>query len=93
MHQEPHVVLEVGYSGLQKTALLMKPRVSLQDSALRNGNFSLRIDPVRSEDVGLYEAQVKYKTEIHSCHVELGVITGRRGWKTWRMLILGPGRL
>ncbi|NXL24370.1 LAG3 protein, partial [Setophaga kirtlandii] len=53
----------------------MKPRVSLQDSALRNGNFSLRIDPVRSEDVGLYEAQVKYRTEVHSCHVELGVIT------------------
>ncbi|KAL2311363.1 hypothetical protein Nmel_003064 [Mimus melanotis] len=75
VHQEPHVVLEVGYSGLQKTAQLMKPRVSLQDSTLRNGNFSLRIDPVRSEDVGLYEAQVKYKTEVHSCHVELGVIT------------------
>ncbi|NXO71026.1 LAG3 protein, partial [Phainopepla nitens] len=53
----------------------MKPRVSLQDSAFRNGNFSLRIDPVRSEDLGLYEAQVKYKAEVHSCHVELGVIT------------------
>ncbi|XP_062369429.1 lymphocyte activation gene 3 protein [Cinclus cinclus] len=75
VHQEPHVVLEAGYSGLQKTAQLMKPRVSLQDSTLRNGNFSLRIDPVRSEDVGLYEAQVKHQTEVHSCHVELGVIT------------------
>ncbi|XP_058275354.1 lymphocyte activation gene 3 protein isoform X2 [Hirundo rustica] len=75
VHQEPHVVLELGYSGLQKTALRMKPRVSLQDSTLRNGNFSLRIVPVRSEDVGLYEAQVKFKTEVHSCHVELGVIT------------------
>ncbi|NXF79466.1 LAG3 protein, partial [Sclerurus mexicanus] len=53
----------------------MKPRVSLQDSALRNGNFSLRINPVRSEDAGLYEAQVKYNTEVHICHVELGVIT------------------
>ncbi|NXR47369.1 LAG3 protein, partial [Hippolais icterina] len=53
----------------------MKPRVSLQDSALRNGNFSLRIAPVRSEDVGLYEAQVEYKAEVHSCLVELGVIT------------------
>ncbi|NWX60747.1 LAG3 protein, partial [Promerops cafer] len=53
----------------------MKPRVSLQDSTLRNGNFSLRIVPVRSEDVGLYEAQVEYKTEVHSCLVELGVIT------------------
>ncbi|NXU36990.1 LAG3 protein, partial [Drymodes brunneopygia] len=53
----------------------MKPRVSLQDSALRNGNFSLRIDPVRSEDVGLYEAWVHYKTQVHSCHVELGLIT------------------
>uniref|UniRef100_A0A8C3QFD6 Ig-like domain-containing protein n=1 Tax=Cyanoderma ruficeps TaxID=181631 RepID=A0A8C3QFD6_9PASS len=42
---------------------LMKPRVSLQDSSLRNGNFSLRIAPVRSEDVGLYEAQVEYRTE------------------------------
>ncbi|XP_056337966.1 lymphocyte activation gene 3 protein [Oenanthe melanoleuca] len=73
--QEPHVVLEFGYSGLQKTALRMKPRVSLQDSSLGSGNFSLRIDPVRSRDAGLYEAQVKYKTEVHSCHVELGVIT------------------
>ncbi|NXI10141.1 LAG3 protein, partial [Irena cyanogastra] len=53
----------------------MKPRVSLQDPALRNGNFSLRIGPVRGEDVGLYEAQVKYKSEVHSCLVELGVIT------------------
>uniref|UniRef100_A0A8C3MV78 Uncharacterized protein n=1 Tax=Geospiza parvula TaxID=87175 RepID=A0A8C3MV78_GEOPR len=77
-----------GMGGLE----LMKPRVSLQDPALRNGNFSLRIVPVRSEDVGLYEAQVKYRTEVHSCHVELGVITGRRGWKTWGMVILGPGR-
>ncbi|XP_041266992.1 lymphocyte activation gene 3 protein [Onychostruthus taczanowskii] len=75
VQQEPHVVLEVGFSGLQKTAQLMKPRVSLQDSTLRHGNFSLRIAPVRSEDAGLYEAQVKYKTEVHSCHVELGVIT------------------
>ncbi|NXC30753.1 LAG3 protein, partial [Campylorhamphus procurvoides] len=53
----------------------MKPRVSLQDSALHSGNFSLRIDPVRSEDAGLYEAQVKYNMEVHICHVELGVIT------------------
>ncbi|NWR41248.1 LAG3 protein, partial [Regulus satrapa] len=53
----------------------MKPRVSLQDSALRRGNFSLRIDPVRSEDVGLYEARVKHRAEVHSCLVELGVIT------------------
>nr|XP_010310182.1 PREDICTED: lymphocyte activation gene 3 protein [Balearica regulorum gibbericeps] len=74
-HQEPHVVLEVGYSGLRKTALPMRPRVSVQDSALRNGNFSLRIDPVRSEDAGLYEAQVAYNTEVQSCQVELGIIT------------------
>nr|XP_009499074.1 PREDICTED: lymphocyte activation gene 3 protein [Phalacrocorax carbo] len=74
-HQEPHMVLEVGYSGLQKTALPMKPRVSVQDSALRNGNFSLRIDPVRSEDAGLYEAWVAYNTKVQSCQVELGVIT------------------
>ncbi|KAM9277886.1 lymphocyte activation gene 3 protein [Cariama cristata] len=74
-HQEPHVVLEVGYSGLRKTALPMRPRVSVQDSALRNGNFSLRINPVRSEDAGLYEAQVAYNTEVRTCQVELGVIT------------------
>ncbi|XP_074890888.1 lymphocyte activation gene 3 protein [Buteo buteo] len=73
--QEPHVVLEVGYSGLRKTALPMKPRVSVQDSALRNGNFSLRINPVWSEDAGLYEAQVTHNTEVRSCQVELGVIT------------------
>ncbi|NWV26444.1 LAG3 protein, partial [Origma solitaria] len=53
----------------------MKPRVSLQDSALRSGNFSLRIDPVWSKDVGLYEAWVKYNTEVHRCHVELGIVT------------------
>ncbi|KAM6098162.1 lymphocyte activation gene 3 protein [Theristicus caerulescens] len=74
-HQEPHMVLEVEYSGLRKMALPMRPRVSVQDSALRNGNFSLRIDPVRSEDAGLYEAQVVYNTEVQSCQVELGVIT------------------
>ncbi|PKU40941.1 hypothetical protein llap_8760 [Limosa lapponica baueri] len=74
-HQEPHLVLEVGYSGLRKTALPMRPRVSVQDSALRNGNFSLQINPVRSEDAGLYEAQVAYDTEVRSCQVELGVIT------------------
>ncbi|KAM6147348.1 lymphocyte activation gene 3 protein [Phoenicopterus ruber ruber] len=74
-HQEPHMVLEVEYSGLRKTALPMKPRVSVQDSALRNGNFSLRIDSVRSEDAGLYEARVAYNTEVQSCQVELGVIT------------------
>ncbi|KFQ51111.1 Lymphocyte activation 3, partial [Nestor notabilis] len=53
----------------------MKPRVSVQDSALRNGNFSLHISPVRSEDAGLYEAQVVYNTKVQSCHVDLGVIT------------------
>ncbi|XP_051491895.1 lymphocyte activation gene 3 protein [Apus apus] len=74
-HQEPHVVLEVGYSGLQKTALPMRPRVSIQASASRNGNFSLRIDPVRSEDAGLYEARVAYSVGAHSCQVELGVVT------------------
>ncbi|XP_010014522.1 PREDICTED: lymphocyte activation gene 3 protein [Nestor notabilis] len=74
-HQEPHIVLEVEGSGLRKTALPMKPRVSVQDSALRNGNFSLHISPVRSEDAGLYEAQVVYNTKVQSCHVDLGVIT------------------
>lgn len=83
------MVLEVGYSGLRKTALPMRPRVSVQDSALRNGNFSLRINPVRSEDAGLYEARVAYDTKVQSCQVELGVITGRRRWKPWRMLISG----
>ncbi|NXS51574.1 LAG3 protein, partial [Brachypteracias leptosomus] len=53
----------------------MRPRVSIQYSALRTGNFSLRIDPVRSEDAGLYEARVTYNTEVQSCQVKLGVIT------------------
>ncbi|NWX23411.1 LAG3 protein, partial [Aegotheles bennettii] len=53
----------------------MRPRVSVQDSALRNGNFSLRISPVRSEDAGVYEAQVESNTGVRSCQVELGVIT------------------
>ncbi|XP_053912670.1 lymphocyte activation gene 3 protein isoform X2 [Cuculus canorus] len=74
-HQEPHIVLEVEYTGLRKTARPMRPRVSVQDSALRNGIFSLRIDPVWSEDAGLYEAQVAYDMEVQSCQVELGVIT------------------
>lgn len=87
------MVLEVGYSGLRKTALPMRPRVSVQDSALLNGNFSLRIDPVRSEDAGLYEALVAYNTLVQSCQVELGVITGRRRRKSWRRLILGLRRL
>uniref|UniRef100_A0A8B9DW47 Ig-like domain-containing protein n=1 Tax=Anser cygnoides TaxID=8845 RepID=A0A8B9DW47_ANSCY len=90
-HQEPHVVLEVEYTGLRKTALPMRPRVSVQDSALRSGNFSLRIDPVRSGDAGLYEAQVTYNTEVQSCQVELGIVTGRRRWKPRRTLILVPG--
>ncbi|NXV72436.1 LAG3 protein, partial [Atlantisia rogersi] len=53
----------------------MRPRVSVQDPALRSGDFSLRIEPVRSEDAGLYEAQVAYDTEVHSCQVELGIVT------------------
>lgn len=73
--QDLHVVLEVEYSGLRKMALPMRPRVSVLDSALRNGNFSLCINPVRSDDAGLYEAQVFYNKEIRSCRVELGVVT------------------
>ncbi|NXP78319.1 LAG3 protein, partial [Ramphastos sulfuratus] len=53
----------------------MRPRVSVQDSALRSGNFSLRISPVRSGDAGLYEARVGYNAEVRSCRVQLGVIT------------------
>ncbi|NWR77708.1 LAG3 protein, partial [Centropus unirufus] len=53
----------------------MRPRVSVQDSALRNGIFSLQINPVRSEDAGWYEARVTYNMEVQSCQVELGVIT------------------
>lgn len=87
------MVLEVEYTGLRKTALPMRPRVSVQDSALRSGNFSLRIDPVRSGDAGLYEAQVTYSTEVQSCQVELGIVTGRRRWKPRRTSVLVPGRL
>ncbi|NXD14820.1 LAG3 protein, partial [Nothocercus nigrocapillus] len=53
----------------------MRPRVSVQDHALRNGNFSLQIDPVRLEDAGLYEAQVSYSNKVQNCQVELGVVT------------------
>ncbi|NWH57590.1 LAG3 protein, partial [Geococcyx californianus] len=53
----------------------MRPRVSVQDSAFRNGIFSLRIEPVRSEDAGLYKAWVEFDMGVHSCQVELGVIT------------------
>ncbi|XP_069705992.1 lymphocyte activation gene 3 protein isoform X2 [Phaenicophaeus curvirostris] len=74
-HWEAHIVLEVEYTGLRKAARPMRPRVSVQDSAFRKGIFSLRINPVRSEDAGLYEAWVTYDTEVQSCQVELGVIT------------------
>ncbi|NXR13668.1 LAG3 protein, partial [Semnornis frantzii] len=53
----------------------MRPRLSVQDSALRSGNFSLWISPVRSGDAGLYEARVGYNAEVLSCRVQLGVIT------------------
>ncbi|NXF93275.1 LAG3 protein, partial [Eubucco bourcierii] len=53
----------------------MRPRVSVQDSALRSGNFSLRISPVRSGDAGLYEARVGFNAEVLSCRVQLEVIT------------------
>ncbi|NXU54257.1 LAG3 protein, partial [Turnix velox] len=53
----------------------MKSRLSVQNSAFRNGNFSLQIQRVRSEDAGLYKALVVSSTEIRSCLVELGVIT------------------
>ncbi|NXP56874.1 LAG3 protein, partial [Heliornis fulica] len=53
----------------------MRPRVSLQDAALRRGNFSLRIEPVRSGDAGLYEAQVTHNMVAQRCQVELGIIT------------------
>ncbi|KAM6292986.1 lymphocyte activation gene 3 protein [Porphyrio hochstetteri] len=73
-YQEPHIVLEVGSSGLRKTALPMRPRVSVQDAALRSGDFSLRIEPVRGEDAGLYEARVADGAEVRSCRVELGIV-------------------
>ncbi|NXX50250.1 LAG3 protein, partial [Tricholaema leucomelas] len=53
----------------------MRPRLAVQDSALRGGNFSLRISPVRSGDAGLYEARVVYNAEALSCRVQLEVVT------------------
>ncbi|NXY92551.1 LAG3 protein, partial [Alcedo cyanopectus] len=53
----------------------MRLRVSVRDSALRDGDFSLRVRPVRSEDAGLYEAWVQHNAEVQKCQVELGVIT------------------
>ncbi|NXN10734.1 LAG3 protein, partial [Indicator maculatus] len=53
----------------------MRPRVAIQDSALRSGNFSLRISPVRSGDAGLYEARVAHNAELLSCRLQLGVVT------------------
>ncbi|XP_067997780.1 lymphocyte activation gene 3 protein [Melanerpes formicivorus] len=73
--QEPQVVLEVGPSGLRKMSLPMRPRVTVPDSALRSGDFSLRISPVRSGDAGLYEARVAHNTELLSCRLQLGVVT------------------
>uniref|UniRef100_A0A452IPU7 Lymphocyte activation gene 3 protein n=1 Tax=Gopherus agassizii TaxID=38772 RepID=A0A452IPU7_9SAUR len=74
-HKEPHMVLEVEYSGLLKRARSMMPRASVRETGFRQGNFSLWIEPLLSEDAGHYEALVRYGKETRRCQLELGMVT------------------
>lgn len=74
------MVLEVECSGVLKTARSMMPRAMVQNADLRHGDFSLRIEPLQRDDVGQYEALVRYGTATLHCQVALGVVTGRRRW-------------
>uniref|UniRef100_A0A8C4WDL3 Lymphocyte activation gene 3 protein n=1 Tax=Gopherus evgoodei TaxID=1825980 RepID=A0A8C4WDL3_9SAUR len=70
-HKEPHMVLEVEYSGLLKRARSMMPRASVRETGFRQGNFSLWIEPLLSEDAGHYEALVRYGKETRRCQLDL----------------------
>ncbi|KAM9171190.1 lymphocyte activation gene 3 protein isoform 1-T1 [Pangshura tecta] len=74
-HKDPHMVLEVEYSGLLKRARSMMPRASVRETGFRQGDFSLRIEPLLSEDAGHYEALVRYGKETLRCQLELGMVT------------------
>ncbi|XP_037745659.1 lymphocyte activation gene 3 protein isoform X1 [Chelonia mydas] len=74
-HKEPHMVLEVEYSGLLKTARSMMPRASVRETSFRQGDFSLWIEPLRNDDAGHYEALVRYGKETRRCQLELGMVT------------------
>ncbi|KYO22308.1 lymphocyte activation 3 protein [Alligator mississippiensis] len=74
-HKETHMVLEVECSGVLKTARSMMPRAMVQNADLRHGDFSLRIEPLQRDDVGQYEALVRYGTATLHCQVALGVVT------------------
>lgn len=74
-HKEPHMVLEVEYSGLLKRARSMIPRASVKEASFRQGNFSLWIEPLLSDDAGHYEALVRYGKETQRCQVKLDVVT------------------
>uniref|UniRef100_A0A8C0GY68 Lymphocyte activation gene 3 protein n=1 Tax=Chelonoidis abingdonii TaxID=106734 RepID=A0A8C0GY68_CHEAB len=74
-HKELHMVLEVEYSGLLKRARSMVPRASVRETGFRQGDFSLWIEPLLSEDAGHYEALVRYGKETRRCQLELGVVT------------------
>uniref|UniRef100_A0A674IA38 Lymphocyte activation gene 3 protein n=1 Tax=Terrapene triunguis TaxID=2587831 RepID=A0A674IA38_9SAUR len=74
-HKEPHMVLEVEYSGLLKRARSMMPRASVRETGFRQGDFSLWIEPLLSDDAGHYEALVRYGKETRRCQLELGMVT------------------
>ncbi|XP_043357195.1 lymphocyte activation gene 3 protein isoform X2 [Dermochelys coriacea] len=74
-HKEPHMVLEVEYSGLLKTARSMMPRASVRETSFRQGDFSLWIEPLLNDDAGHYEALVRYGKETRRCQLELGMVT------------------
>uniref|UniRef100_A0A8C3SYG4 Lymphocyte activation gene 3 protein n=1 Tax=Chelydra serpentina TaxID=8475 RepID=A0A8C3SYG4_CHESE len=86
-HKEPHMVLEVEYSGLLKRARSMMPRASVRKTGFRQGDFSLLIEPLLRGDAGHYEALVRYGKETRRCRLELGMVTGTR------MTVNPPGLL
>ncbi|XP_069506751.1 lymphocyte activation gene 3 protein [Ambystoma mexicanum] len=50
------------------------PRASIQRSLFPQGNFSLRIHPVRYEDAGHYIGKIQYGEARQQCHLLLHVI-------------------
>ncbi|KAH0628561.1 hypothetical protein JD844_009898 [Phrynosoma platyrhinos] len=74
-HKKRHLVLKVEPSGLKKWSRSMMHRVAIWDIGFLSGNFSLQIDPLMNDDAGIYEALVKYGSNVWCCRLELGVVS------------------
>lgn len=75
--QVHHMVLQVTPSGLKIRAHSMMSRASVRDQDFLHGNFSLRIEPASSHDVGRYTARVRYGSRVHRCELKLDVVSGK----------------